>query len=80
MDNDTTVKTRAANSLTELQNARRAVEQAGMELSIHHTRQNKIALRDAQAKEQALTLKYYNDRLVWLKGVTQKQQEARRAQ
>ena len=73
-DQSTTVKTSSADALTDLQQARQRVIQAGMDHANHHTRATKLALRAAQAEEQRLTLNYYNSRLMRLAAITTKQQ------
>ena len=73
MSDITTVRTSSADALTDLQVARRAVQQAGEAYASYHTRATKLALKRAIAEEQRLTLNYYQSRLVRLAAVTDQQ-------
>jgi hypothetical protein len=70
---DTTIRTSAADALTDIQIARRAVEAAVMRHNSQHTRETKLALKEAQDKERKLTLDYFNWRMVRLQAECDKQ-------
>jgi hypothetical protein len=70
---DTTLRTSAADALTDIQIARRAVEAAVMRHISQHTKETKLALKAAQAKEQKLTLDYFNWRMTRLQAECDKQ-------
>jgi hypothetical protein len=70
---DTTIRTSAADALTDIQIARRAVEAAVMRHNSQHTKETKLALKEAQAKEQKLTLDYFNWRMARYQAECEKQ-------
>lgn len=74
--NDTTVRTSAADALTDWQEAVKEVEAAGRLHADKHTRATKKAFKAAQEKEARLLKEYHNARMIILAAQCSKQAQS----